>query len=199
MAGEPEEAAAEAAEDHDGEAPGSRAIWRRNPFLSAAVTLLVAALAAAGVFGGLWASAASGGDAHYSQVRDHVLQVARGAAVNFTSIDYRHVEVYKKHAEQSTTGTLHKTLDKSIGKYTKKLSKSKVVVNGSVKQAALSSLDVHTGKATALVVVNVNAKREGKKPSEKRLPMTLNLKRVDSGWKVSSFGRNSGVSALPGQ
>lgn len=173
---------------------------RRNPFLLGAIALVIAAVVSAGVFGGLWANAALGGQANYSHVRDHVLQVAKGAAVNFTSVDYRHVDQYKQHAEQSTTGKLHKTLDKTMGKYTKQLSKAKLVVNGTPLQAALSSLDTHGGKASALVVMKAVIKRDGKKPSSKRMPMTLNLTKVDSGdWKVSGLGGNSGSSPLPGK
>jgi Mce-associated membrane protein len=209
MAGEHEDTAHHESPTTDAEAEdatqeagrqGRRAAWRRNPFLAGACVLLVAAVAAAAVFGGLWASASLGGDAHYSQVRNHVLQVAKGAAVNFTSVDYRHVDQYKKHAEESTTGTLHKTLDKSIGNYTDKLSKAKLVVRGSVMQAALSTLDTHTGKASALVVLKTVTTRAGKKPSTQRLPMTLKLTRVDSGdWKVSGLGGSAGSSALPGK
>lgn len=173
---------------------------KRNPYTLGAMALVVVTAVCAAVFGGLWAYAALGGAAQYAQARDTVLRVAKGAAVNFTSVDYRHLDQYQKAAEASTTGPLHESLTKSIGQYKKQLGQSKLVVKGSVLQAAVSSLDTHKGTADVLVVMKTVTTRQGGKPQPQRLPMTLKLQRVNGkSWKVNAIGGNASSSAIPGQ
>ncbi|MGH3435702.1 MAG: hypothetical protein ACRDRN_04470 [Sciscionella sp.] len=170
---------------------------RRKPLLIGSIAAAVVAAVCAAVFGGLWLFATNSSAAEYSQQRDDVLRVAETAAVNFTSIDYQHLDQYKMRADDSTTGALHDSLGKSFQQYSKQLAKNKLKVTSKEQQGVVTALDVHAGTASALVVLNTVTTRDNGKPSSQRMPMTLDLKKVGADWKVSSIGGNAS-STVPG-
>lgn len=177
---------------------------RPNPFLIASVVLLVISLGFAVYFGIAWMRASTSDDAKYGNARDDALRAGEQMAINFTSLDYKHMDRIKKTLEQSTTGNLHEQVSKSISQYEKPMSKMKLVTKSDLVEGAVVNLDTHQNKASVLAVINSTTTsssgdskgKKGKKakPQTQRLPIVVGLTRDGDGkpWKANS------VSGPPG-
>lgn len=173
---------------------------RRNPLTVAGVVLVAVAVVAAAVFGTLWAVAAHDDSVAFSRMRDQALQAAEQGSINLTTLDYRHVQQGLARWKQSTTGTLYHQLTqgKLSDTFAKQLRQAKAVTTSTVKDGALTELDAHAGKASALVVVNVTVAVAGGKPTTKLVPLQWDLTLTGDGWKLS--GIESGqLTTTPGQ
>jgi Mce-associated membrane protein len=160
-----------------------------NPYLIAAIALLVVALAAALVFGIRWISAANDDDAKFSVARDDVLRVGEQMAINFTSIDYQKLDQFKKEMADNTTGQLHDQIGKTIDQYKSKMSQNKVSATSTLMEGAVVSLDLHSNKAQVMAVVNSTSKgADAKQSPPQRLPIVIGLTRTGDGapWKAES-------------
>lgn len=177
---------------------------RPNPFLIASVVLLVISLGFAAYFGIAWMRASTSDDAKYGKARDDVLRAGEQMAINFTSLDYQHMDRIKKNLEQSTTGQLHDQVTKSISQYEKPMSKMKLVTKSDLVEGAVVDLDTHQNKASVLAVINSTTKSSSKdkkgkkaKPQTQRLPIVIGLTRDGNGspWKANSVSGPPGVGA----
>lgn len=190
------------------EAPARR---RPNLFLIASVVLLVISLGFAIYFGIAWTRASTSDDAKYGKARDDALRAGEQMAINFTSLDYHHMDRTKKNLERSTTGSLHDQVSKTIGQYKKPMSQMKLVTKSDLVEGAVVNLDTHQNKASVLAVINSTSKASGggakgkkgkeAKPQTQRLPIVIGLTRDDAGsrWKANSVSGAPGMSGQPQQ
>lgn len=174
---------------------------RRLRLLPASLAFVIIAALCAATFGTLWVVGGNTGNsdaARYSAARDDVLRIGETAALDFTSVDYRHFDQYRKQVGNATTGALHDSLGE-IGKYRKQLQDNQIVVQSALLQGAVTALDPHAGTASVLVVVKtVTHSKDRKQPQLLRRPMVLQLKKQGPDWKVSAIG-GSAASSIPGQ
>lgn len=179
-----------ATEEQVAEASGRR---RRNPLILAGTVLVVIAAILAGVFGFLWYQAAHDDTLAFATARDKALQAAELGAINLTTLDYRNVQAGLNRWQQSTTGDLQKqfTTGSLVTTFAKQAQQGKTVTTGSVVDGAITDLDVHGGKATALVIVRVQVTASGK-TTAKLLPLQWGLTNTSSGWKISAVEQASG-------
>jgi Mce-associated membrane protein len=173
---------------------------RRNPLTVAGAVLVGIAVVAAGVFGVLWAVAAHDDSVTYSRMRDQALQAAEQGSINLTTLDYRHVRQGLDRWKQSTTGSLYHQLTQGTlsGTFTKQAQQAKAITTSRVKDGALTELDAHAGKASALVVVDVQVSVAGGKPTDKLVPLQWDLTLTGDGWKLSGI-RGGQLNTTPGQ
>lgn len=174
----------------DAEESGRR---RRNPLILAGTVLVVIAAILAGVFGFLWYQAAHDDTLAFATARDKALQAAEQGAINLTTLDYRNVQAGLNRWQQSTTGDLQKqfTTGSLVTTFAKQAQQGKTVTTGSVVDGAITDLDVHGGKATALVIVRVQVTASGK-TTAKLLPLQWGLTNTSTGWKISAVEQASG-------
>lgn len=184
----------------------------RGPYLIASVVLLVIALTAAIFFGVSWLLAANSDQAKYAAARDDALRVGEQMAVNFTSLDYRHMDQTKKTLEASTAGALHNQVGKTIDQYKKQMQQLKLVTHSTLVEGSVVSLDTHQNQASVMAVVNSTKQSDQKNGNNKnqqasqRLPIIIGLTRAndDAPWKANSvsgapvMGSGAGSAGAPG-
>jgi Mce-associated membrane protein len=159
--------------------------------LIGAIVLLVIALVCAGIFGYRWVHAANDDNAKYSAARDDVLRVGEGMALNFTAPDYQHLAQFKQRLEDSTTGTFHDQIGKTIDQYSAQINSAKLVTHSELVDGSVVALDVHANTATVLVVVRATKVSTGNAKNAQppqQLPIVIALSRADSSsaWKATS-------------
>ncbi|MFL6118298.1 hypothetical protein [Actinophytocola sp.] len=157
--------------------------------LTAAVALLVAAVAVAGWFGVAWFRAANDDSLSYSRTRDEVNRVGTNAVVTMNTLDYKKVDQGLADWEAATTGALHDEILKG-----KKTSRDAIVQAESVTRAtplssAVSELDDRAGQASILVALKVNVTVKGQQPADKYMRLSGKLQRTDDGWKLYEIGQ----------
>ena len=157
--------------------------------LTAAVVLLVAAVAVAGWFGVAWFRAANDDSLSYSRTRDEVNRVGSNAVVTMNTLDYRRVDQGLSDWEAATTGALHDEIVKG-----RKTSRDAIVQAQSVTKAtplssAVSELDDRAGQASILVALKVNVTVKGQQPADKYMRLSGKLQRTDDGWKLYEIGQ----------
>jgi Mce-associated membrane protein len=157
--------------------------------LTAAVVLLVAAVAVAGWFGVAWFRAANDDSLSYSRTRDEVNRVGTNAVVTMNTLDYKKVDQGLADWEAATTGALHDEIVKG-----RKTSRDAIVQAQSVTKAtplssAVSELDDRAGQASILVALKVNVTVKGQQPADKYMRLSGKLQRTDDGWKLYEIGQ----------
>jgi Mce-associated membrane protein len=167
---------------------------RRNPLVVAGVVLVAIAVVCAAVFATLWVKASHDDSLTFSRMRDQALQAAEQGSVNLTTLDYRHVRQDLGRWKASATGSLYQALTSGGTTFTKQVVQAKSITKGTVKDGVITELDVHAGKASALVYVSVAVTVSGGKTTTKLLPLQWNLTLTKSGWKLSGTGQNSPAS-----
>jgi Mce-associated membrane protein len=178
-------------EQADGTAePGRR---RRNPLILAGIVLVVIAAILAAVFGFLWYQAAHDDTLAFATTRDKVLQAAETGSINLTTLDYRKVQEGLTRWKESTTGALQSqfTSGSLASTFTKQAQQGKTVTTGTVQDGAVTDLDVHGGKASALIIMRVQVTASGK-TTTKLLPLLWGLTNTSTGWKLSAVEQASG-------
>lgn len=168
-------------ETADGERRG------RNPLVLAGAILVAVAFVCAVVFGALWWQAAHDSSLAYSQARDDVLRAAETGASNFTTLDYRNVQQGLDRWKQSATGDLYTQLTQASNAFSQQVAQAKAVTTGKVREAAVTQLDTHAGKASTILVVDVIVAPAGQKAQTKTLPLQADLIATNTGWKLSAL------------
>jgi Mce-associated membrane protein len=166
---------------------------RSNPLVLAGIVLVVIAAICAAVFGYLWFHAAHDDTLAFSTDRDKALQAAEQGSINLTTLDYRNVAQGLDRWKQSTTGDLYTQLTSGslVSTFTKQAQQGKSVTTGTVVDGAITDLDDHAGKASALVIMRVQVTAAGKS-TQKLVPLQWGLTDTSTGWKLSAVEQASG-------
>ncbi|MBB5160681.1 Mce protein [Mycobacterium sp. AZCC_0083] len=127
--------------------------------------------------------------AHRSQQvkaeRELYLRIADGAAVDITSIDYRHADADIKRILDSATGQLHDEFAKGAKPFVDIVTKEKSSSQGTVMAAGLES--VAPGEAQAIVAVSVTTSVADKPAGPPRSwRMRLTVQKSGDDFKISS-------------
>jgi Mce-associated membrane protein len=169
---------------------------RRNSLVVAGIVLVVVAMAAAAVFGVLWLTASNGSKAtSVAQSRDDALRAAEQGSINLTTLDYHNVQQGLDRWKQSTTGDLYTQLTQGnlVSTFTKQAQQARSVTVGKVLDGVITQLD--SGKAQAIVYMQVTVSAAGAKPTTKLVPLQWDLTDVpNQGWKLSGL-----PAGTPGQ
>ena len=165
--------------------------------LTAAVALLVAAVAVAGWFGVAWMRAANDDGLEFSSTRDEVDRVARAAIVTMNTLDYRELDQGLANWADATTGALNAEITKLSQEQKKALLDAKSVTSAEVRSSAVSELDARAGKATVIAAVKITVATGGGEPTDKYQRIEASLARTDAGWKLDGIGQVP--YAQPGQ
>lgn len=147
----------------------------------ALVVVLVAALAATGVFGARVLEARSD-DAR----RDAVLSAARQIAVNFTTLDYRTFDEDVQLVLDGATGSFRDEFAAGVEQTKEVVTSNEAVSTGEVSQAALVSADDDSARVLLVVDTEVtNTATPG--PTPRHYRVQLDLTRVADSWLASDL------------
>ena len=147
----------------------------------ALVVVLVAALAATGVFGARVLEARSD-DAR----RDAVLSAARQIAVNFTTLDYRTFDEDVHLVFDGATGSFRDEFAAGVEQTKEVVTSNEAVSTGEVSQAALVSADDDSARVLLVVDTEVtNTATPG--PTPRHYRVQLDLTRVADSWLASDL------------
>jgi hypothetical protein len=153
-----------------------------------AVALLVAAvvaLAAAATFAVIENRHASHASS-LSHERTNVTALAGQYAVDFTSIDYRHMQDQAQSETKNATSAFSKVYTATIQAFTSFYTKGQIVETTSVERAALSSLNSTT--AVALVALRgVTTTSTNKTGTPQLLRILITLTKVNGHWLTSNL------------
>jgi Mce-associated membrane protein len=182
-----EESAPEAAEPADGDEDDGRR--RLDAVVLVAIALAVVAAACAAYFGWSWYRAAHDDALAYSRHRDAVLRAAEQGVQNLNTLDYRKVDQGLASWEESSTGDLHQQLVQGRAQFTAQVQLAKTVTTAKILDGAVTELDDRTGKASAIVAVQVTVTPPTGSPTTKPSRMRAQLTRTAAGWKLSALGQ----------
>lgn len=147
-----------------------------------AAVLVLMALVVASVVLGLKVREASADEAR----REAVLRAARQEAVNFTTIDYRHLERDFGRVLEGATGEFEKEFSSGRGELEELLRKNETVSEGEVLEAGIVNADDDSAKV--LVVVDSEVRNTGEPQGTVRhYRMQMDLVYEDGSWRTSSM------------
>jgi Mce-associated membrane protein len=157
----------------------------RGPLLG-----LLAALSVASIVGALLLAPKLATASDEATRRDAILHAARQQAVNFTTLDYRHLDRDLGRVLEGSTGEFRKQFRAGTLDLTKLVSANKAVAQGEVLEAGIVSDD--SDSARALVVADSTVTNTGSpKPDKRHYRIQLDLVRdpaVKGGrWLVSDL------------
>jgi len=119
--------------------------------------------------------------------RNQFLQVARQAALNLTTIDWRHADADVHRILDSATGEFHNDFAKRSQPFIEVLQEAKASTVGTITEAALESQTSDT--ARALVVVSVQTSNAGAaEPVPRVWRIRITVQRTGAGVKVANVG-----------
>ncbi|MCS7475392.1 hypothetical protein ACFFQW_15650 [Umezawaea endophytica] len=152
---------------------------------------LFAALAAVGVLGALWFGwtwweAGHGDLQRFAQTRDEVLRQGEQRLVVLNTLDHREPEEVQRAWRATATGRLLDQLTRDHDAYVQDIGAAKTVTAVTVLGAAVTSLDVHSGQAELIAVLEVSVTPEGGQATAKRTRFDTDLTRVGDEWLLSS-------------
>jgi Mce-associated membrane protein len=150
--------------------------------------LTVAAAACAAWFGYSWYSDAHSTALATASARDAVLADAEQGVLNFNTLDYRRASAGLRLWLESSTGTLHSQLARSLSEETSLVQSKKEITSAKVLDGAVTQLNTNAGTATVIVAVNVTVTPATGKTVSERESEVGQLARTSSGWKLSSLG-----------
>lgn len=166
--------------DRPPEAPLAVPVRRRVAFAALAV-LTVAALVGIGVLAPRISSAAARDDQ-----RADVLHAARQQTVNFTTLDYRHLDRDLGRVLRGSTGDFRKQFQAGTKNLTDLVTANKAVAKGEVLDAGLVSSD--SDSAVVLVVADSTVINTASPNGEQRhYRLQLHLVRDQGRWLVSDL------------
>lgn len=152
--------------------------------LTAAVALLVAAIAVAGWFGVAWYQASNDDGLKYSATREEVDRVARAAIQTMNTLDYRELDDGLANWADATTGTLHAEVTRLSENDKKSLRDAKWVASSEVRSLAVRELDERSGKAVVIAAVETTVSIGGAEPKTDFKRVEGTLLRTETGWKL---------------
>ncbi|MCX4097820.1 hypothetical protein [Nocardia sp. alder85J] len=145
---------------------------------------LLAAVVAAGWFGFGWVRAAYFTDAPRAEARDSVLDSARQAAVNLSSMNPNDVDGSIDLMRSSMTGAMLDQLTQNRDRIKQAAEQSKTKIEAKVLGASLSALNSERNKATALVVLQLTQTAPSVPVQSFRTTWSLDMTRGGDGWKT---------------
>jgi Mce-associated membrane protein len=117
--------------------------------------------------------------------RELYLRIADGAAVDITSIDYRHADADVKRILDSATGQFHDEFAKGAKPFVDIVTKEKSSSQGTVMAAGLES--IAPGEAQAIVAVSVTTSVADKPAGPPRSwRMRLTVQKSGDDFKIST-------------
>ncbi|RJQ69453.1 hypothetical protein D5S17_30140 [Pseudonocardiaceae bacterium YIM PH 21723] len=150
----------------------------------AAVLMFVAAA----VFGGLWWFASQDAQLKVIREREAVLTAGQQAVQILSAADYNKVEDTLNGWEATTTGGQLDELKGLHSERAKLLVETKTVVTASIRQTALTELDVAAGKASMITIVDTKTTTTQGGPTPLRARIQAELTKVNGTWKISGLG-----------
>jgi Mce-associated membrane protein len=179
---------AEAAPEADAAPEPEPAPTRRvDPVRLASVLLLAASLLFAAFGGWYWLSAPrASSDAG---VRDQALRSGEQAVLNFNTLDYRHVDAGVNLWLQSSTGSLHASILAGKAAFEQQIVSAQTTTSARILDAALTSLNVQSGRATIIVAIQLTVTPAHGTASSKQSRLVGTLARTASGWKLSGLSQ----------
>jgi Mce-associated membrane protein len=161
--------------------------WTRDPLIVTAVALAAAAFIFAAFSGWAWLSAPRASAT--SAVRDSALRAGEQAALNFNTLDYRHVAAGLSLWEQSSTGALHRQVASGLVSFEKQVRQARTVTTAKILDAALTSLNAKAGTARIIVAMQITVVPASGSPVTKQSRLAGELIRTPAGWKLSTLGQ----------
>ncbi|MFF2731106.1 nuclear transport factor 2 family protein [Streptomyces sp. NPDC058008] len=161
----------------------------RNPLLTSAIVLTVAAAGAAGWGGWSRYDAAHDDSAAYAEARDDALAAGEQAVQNMNTLDHAQLEKGLDSWEASTTGDLHRQLVDGRDSFVEQIEAARTVSTAKVLSGAVTELDDRAGKAGVMVALRVTVTAPEGKPAVKESRMLGQLTRTSEGWKLSALGQ----------
>ncbi|MEO6087581.1 MAG: hypothetical protein ABIQ18_31175 [Umezawaea sp.] len=152
---------------------------------------LFAALAAIGVLGAVWFGwswwEAGHGDAQrFAQTRDEVLRQGEQRLVVLNTLDHRDPADVQRAWQAAATGRLLDQLTRDHDAYAQDIGSAKTVTAVKVLSAAVTTLDVHSGQARLIAVLEVDVTPDGGQTTAKHTRFDAGLTRVGEEWLLSS-------------
>jgi Mce-associated membrane protein len=152
--------------------------------LTAAVALLVAAVAVAGWFGVAWFQTANDDGLAFSSTRDEVGRVAENAIETMNTLDYNKLDDGLADWANVTTGTLNGEVTRLSEDDKKSLRDAKWVASAKVRSLGVRELDERGGKAVVIAAVEVTVSIGGAKAKTDFRRVEGTLLRTGTGWKL---------------
>ena len=154
-----------------------------SPWVVATVAVLVLAVAAVVGFtqGRGWFA-----QRDQDQASADALSAGRQLAVNFTTLDYRHVDQDTQRVLDGATGTFHDQFAKAVASLKKVVVDNKSVSSVKTVNAAVVSADADSARVIVGVVAPTS-NASTPQPVDKTYRMRLDLERSGSSWKVSNL------------
>jgi Mce-associated membrane protein len=176
------------AEAEAGVAPEEPAPTRRIDAVRLTAIVLLAASVLFAAFGGwYWLSAPRvSSDA---QVRDQALRSGQQAVLNFNTLDYRHVDAGVNLWLQSSAGSLHASIVTGKAAFEAQIVKAQTITTARILDAALTRLNVASGRATIIVAIQLTVTPSRGPASTKQSRLEGTLVRTASGWKLSGLSQ----------
>lgn len=149
---------------------------------------LLAAVAVLGTlwFGWSWWEAGHGDAASFAQTRDEVLRQGEQRLVVLNTLDHHDPAKVQQAWQAAATGQLLDQLTRNQDTYLKGIVSAKTVTAVKVLGAAVTSLDVHSGQAKLIAVLEVSVTPDGGQATAKRTRFDAGLTRKGDEWLLSS-------------
>jgi Mce-associated membrane protein len=159
--------------------------WRTSTLAAGAIAASVAIVAVAALAG--WLGWQTLQERDKQQHRDVVLQVARQAAINLTSIDYTTVDADIQRVLDGSVGTFHDQFQTNATAFANVVRQAQTRTQGSVAEAGVESIDGDT--AQILVTASVKTSSvAGPEQNPRVWRMRLTIAQTPGGAKVSNVG-----------
>ncbi|WP_328442670.1 hypothetical protein [Amycolatopsis sp. NBC_00438] len=149
------------------------------------VIAAVVAVLAAGFSGWSWWHAASDDSLARGRERDAVLAAAGPELVTLNTIDYRNAGADVDRWISASTGQYGKDLAGDRQLQIDRATTARTVSTASLVEAAVTEIDVPTGKARLLAVLDVRVSTAGAPAAARMNRLTVDVARSDTGWKVA--------------
>ncbi|HET6709723.1 hypothetical protein [Amycolatopsis sp.] len=149
------------------------------------VVLAVVSILAAAFTGWSWWRAAADDSYARGRERDAVLAAAGPFLVTLNTIDYRTAAADVDRWIAATTGQYGKDLTGDRQLQIDRASSARTVSTASLVQAAVTEIDVPTGTARLLAVLDVRVSTGGGAAAQRLNRLTVDVSRSPAGWKIS--------------
>jgi Mce-associated membrane protein len=146
--------------------------------------LVVVAVASVALAATSWSRLASASDR--DQRREAVLEQARQQAVNFTTLDYQHLDRDLGRVLDGATGDFRKQFQQGTKDLTALVTQNKAVSKGEVLDAGLVSSDDDSARVLVVADSTVTNAAETQ-PTKRHYRMQLDLVRKGDRWLVSDL------------
>lgn len=166
---------------HSGRGPD----WWRDPLLTTASVLLLAAIVFAAWAGSSWLSAPRASAA--AQIRDQALRAGEQDILNFNTLDYRTVAQGLRLWEQSSTGALHAQIMTGQASFEQQIKQAQTVTTARILDGALTAIDARAAEIIVALQLTVTPAHGPATTKQSRLAGHLTW--TPGGWKLSALSQ----------